>query len=256
MFGLSGTAIAGIAGAVGAVGGAAISANAANKAARTQADAANAASGLSQAQYEQNRTDLTPWREAGGTALGQMSAGTANGAEFNRDFTLADFQKDPGYQFRMDQGQQALERGAAARGGALGGGSLKALDRYGQNYASGEYQNAYNRFNADKASRFNRLASLAGTGQTATRDVANMGTANANQIGEYGLQGANARASGYVGQANAIGGGLSILSNLRNYGSLGYSGPNYGGPIYGTTEGGSGVNNGYGSDAIFNGWGG
>jgi hypothetical protein len=142
-----------------------------------------------------------------------MSAGTAAGGEFNRDFSLADFQRDPGYQFRMDQGSNALQSSAAARGGLLNGGSLKALDRYGQDYASGEYSNAYNRFNNDRTQRFNRLASLAGTGQTATRDVANQGTALATQNGNNLMQAANARASGYVGQGNAINGGLSTLGN-------------------------------------------
>lgn len=195
------------------VGGAVIGGIASNSAADTQADAANHASDVSQAQFEQNRTDMAPWRAAGETALGQMTTGTADGGEFNRDFSLADFQKDPGYQFRMDQGQSALERSAAARGGLMNGGTLKALDRYGQDYASGEYNNAYNRFNNDRTQRFNRLASIAGTGQTATRDVANQGTALATQLGNNTMQAANARASGYVGGANAVSSGLQSLGN-------------------------------------------
>lgn len=196
-----------------AVVGAAVSSNASRKASNKQADAARDANETGQDQYEQNRTDAAPWRAAGETALGQMSAGTAAGGEFNRDFSLADFNRDPGYQFRMDEGRNALESGAAARGGLLGGGTGKALERYGQNYASGEYSNAYNRFNKDRGDRFNRLASLAGVGQTATRDVASQGAALATQTGSNLMQGANARASGYIGQANAISDGMGTLGN-------------------------------------------
>lgn len=196
-----------------AVIGSAVSANASRSASNTQADSARDSNATARAQFEQNRIDSAPWRAAGETALGQLSAGTATGADFNRDFTLADFNRDPGYQFRLDQGQQGLERSAAARGGALGGGALKALSRYGQDYASGEYNNAYNRFNNDRTQRFNRLSSIAGTGQTATRDVANQGTALATQIGENNMQAANARASGYIGRSNAINDGIGTLGN-------------------------------------------
>lgn len=196
-----------------AVVGAAVSSDASRRASNTQADAANQANATNNAQYGQSRADLAPWRAAGETALGQLSAGTATGGDLNRNFTLADFQQDPGYQFRQQQGMRGIEDSAAARGGLLNGGTLKALDRYNQDYASGEFSNAYNRFNNDNTQRFNRLSSIAGTGQTATRDVANLGASNAQQIGGNTLQAGNARASGYVGQANAINGGLQNLGN-------------------------------------------
>ena len=245
----------GVSAAIGMVGGALISADASRRASNTQADAAKYAADSSQKQYEQNREDMAPWRQAGVTALGQLGAGTANGGEFNREFTLADFQKDPGYQFRMDEGSKALEHSAAARGGALSGGSLKALDRYSQDYASGEYSNAYNRFNTDKTTRFNRLSSLAGIGQTAATQIANDGTANAAAVGNYATQAANARASGYAGAANAINSGISGVQSAYTLSKL-FGNAGSGSGIYGTTVGGTGVNNGYGSDTIFNGWGG
>ena len=233
--------------AAAAVVGAGIGYSATTKAANTQADAANRATDISNQQFSQNRADMAPWRAAGETALGQLSAGTADGGEFNRNFTLADFQKDPGYQFRMDQGQSALEHSAAARGGLLNGGTLKAMNRYGQDYASGEFQNAYNRYNNDTTQRFNRLASLAGVGQTATRDVANMGMQNATQVGNNMMSAANARASGYMGQANAIGSGINTLGNwyqqnnamntpMARYNTLSSAG---------TSSGGYGYNNGF-----------
>jgi hypothetical protein len=63
--------------------------------------------------------------------------------------TAATEQNDPGYQFRMDQGNQALNRRAAANGSLLSGGTLKALARYNQDYASNEFQNVYNRAQGD-----------------------------------------------------------------------------------------------------------
>ncbi len=197
-----------------AVIGGVVASNSAKKAANAQRDAANTASQTELEQYYQNREDMQPWRDAGIDALGQMRAGTAVGGDFNRDFTLADFTKDPGYGFRLGEGTQALERSAAARGGALSGAALKGITRYGQDFASGEYQNAYNRFNADRTQRFNRLASLAGVGQTATRDVAQQGAQVASNVGNNIMGAGNAQASSYVAQGNAIGGAANTLGNF------------------------------------------
>ena len=65
--------------------------------------------------FDKNRADMEPWRQASLPALDQLSAGTAPGGDFNRDFTLADFNRDPGYQFRMDEGMRGIEGSAAAR---------------------------------------------------------------------------------------------------------------------------------------------
>jgi hypothetical protein len=241
--------------AIGAVAGSLISADASGNAADAQAKSAEDANRLAQDQFNQNRADSQPWRDAGTQALGQLTSGTSAGGDFSRDFTLADFNKDPGYQFRMDQGSNALQTSAASRGGLLSGGTLKALDRYGQDYASGEYSNAYNRFNNDRTQRFNRLSSIAGLGQTATRDVAQQGTALAGQLGENGMQAANARASGYIGTANAINGGAQSLGNWyqgqqavgNRYGGVGSSGWQAGG-MNGTNDASMFSNSGNAND--------
>lgn len=216
-----GSAVVGAAGSI--IGG--------NKAAGAQqeATAANAALTREQMledrrQYDLARQDLAPYRDAGYTALGQLGKGTADGGEFNRNFTMADFEADPGYQFRMDEGKKALESSAAARGGALSGGALKAIARYGQDVASGEYGAAYNRYNNDLTTRFNRLSSLAGTGQTATNSSIAAGSAlsdnlqagNANLISGNNAS-ANARASQYAGTAGAIG---NAVNNVGSYFAL------------------------------------
>lgn len=148
--------------------------------------------------------------------------------DFNRDFTIADFQKDPGYQFRMDEGSRAVENTALARGGFFSGRAGKELERFGQDYASGEYSNAYNRFNNDRTTRFNRLATLAGVGQTATNTGIASGANSANNISDLIVGRANATAAGRVGQANAFNEGVQTLGNLylqRQYGGAPGSSP-------------------------------
>lgn len=198
----------------GAVIGGVASTAAAGKASKAQQNAANTASQTELEQFYQNREDMQPWRDAGTTALGQMTTGTKEGGEFNRDFSLADFNKDPGYEFRMEQGQRALDASAAARGGALSGAAIKGAARYGQDFGSNEYQNAYNRFNNDRTQRFNRLASLAGVGQTATRDVAQMGAQAASNVANNQIGAGNAQASSYIGKANAVNNTVSSLGNF------------------------------------------
>jgi hypothetical protein len=152
-------------------------------------------------------------------------------ASLMKGFTNKDFEVDPGYAFRMSEGMKALERSAAARGGLLSGATLKGTQRFGQDLASQEYNNAFNRFQANRASQgqeynnaFNRfqaersgtlnpLQSLSGVGQSTANMLTNVGQNYASQAGETLMGGANARASGYVGQANAIGGTIGNLSN-------------------------------------------
>lgn len=207
---MSGIATAVVASAV--IGGA-VASDSSRRAANAQKDAANQATQTELEQYRQNREDMQPWREAGRDALRQLTD-QLGGGEFDRNFTMADFVKDPGYDFRQQQGQRGFESSAAARGGVLSGGALKGLLRYNQDFASGEFQNAYNRFNNDRTQRFNRLASVAGIGQTATRDVAQMGQQTASNVGNNIIGAGNAQASSYVGQGNAIGGIANTLGNF------------------------------------------
>jgi hypothetical protein len=182
---------------------------AAGNAAKQQAAAASEANRLQRDMFQQQRKDQAPWREAGASALGDLA-----NPDFKRDFTSADFQKDPGYDFRMQEGQKALERSAAARGGLQSGGTLKALSRYGQDFASNEYNNAYNRFNADRDRRFNRLSSIAGLGQTANNQIGAAGQNYANQVGANQMGAANAAGAAGIASANAWGNSLSGIGNL------------------------------------------
>lgn len=201
---IAGAAIIG--GGLGLAGGI-MGANAAENAAALQADAANRATEMQWKMYEQQRADAEPWRQAGIRALSQMAD-----PNFMKSFSMADFQQDPGYAFRMQEGQKALERSAAAKGGLMSGGFAKALSKYGQDYASNEYSNAYNRFTNDQTNRFNRLSSLAGAGQTANNTLSNLGMNYANQAGQNMMGAANAGAAGQIASANAWGNSLSGIA--------------------------------------------
>lgn len=225
----------GIVGAVAVVGGALIAANGAKEAASTQAEAADRASGVSDRQYnltradnlrqyEQVRADQAPYRAAGTDSLARLSRGTADGGEYSKSFGMADYQADPGYQFRLEQGQKGINNAASSRGGQYSGATLKALANFNSGRASQEYGAAYSRFNTDKTTKFNRDASMAGIGQTAnsaignagtnaTNAITSAGTQNASNQGQYLQNAGEARASGYVGTSNAIGSGIRQLAN-------------------------------------------
>lgn len=202
----------------GSILGGVISGNAAKDAAGVQAAAGDRATAETARQYEQNRQDMMPWHDAGVDALGQITAGIKPGGDFNRDFTLADFNADPGLQFRMNQGRDAVEGSAAARGGLLSGGTLKALTNYGQEFGSQEYGKAYDRFNNNMTTRFNRLSSVAGNGQTATTNTAQMGAAATESGNQTRMQSANATASGIMGAGNSLTSGIN--SGINGYMSL------------------------------------
>lgn len=161
-----------------------------------------------------NLGSLLPQAQAAMDA--QNAPRSADFGALTKKFTLADYEADPGYAFRLTEGQKALDRSAAARGGLQSGSALKAAARFGQDYASNEYGNAYTRFNTDQSTKFNRLASLAGIGQTANAASAAAGQNYANQAGGYAMTNAanqgnaalaagNARGAGYTGLANALG---------------------------------------------------
>jgi hypothetical protein len=150
----------------------------------------------------------------------RMTGGDVNDPMFGKyataEYTPEMFAKgiDPGYQFRLKEGMQGLERSAAARGGLLSGGTLKGIQRYGQDMASQEYTNAFNRYQAERTGTLNPFQAMAGQGQSTANTLTNLGMNYANQAGEAYMGAGNARASGYVGQANAINQGISGISNM------------------------------------------
>lgn len=212
-------------------------ADAASDAAKLQAAGQAAALEELKRQFDLSRADQMPWLTAGKDSLAQLAALMAPGGELTRKFSAADFEADPGYQFQLAEGEQAANRAAAARGGYNSGRTLKELMRYGQGLASTTYQDAYNRYNTDQTNLYNRLAGIAGTGQTAATTLGDAGANYAANVGNTltggataqaasRIAGANARTSGYMGAANAITGGINnyqqsqwLSQLLRKYGA-------------------------------------
>ena len=197
-------------GAGGAVVGGLISGSAARSAAGTQAAAADRAAELQREMFERQIELQEPWRKAGEQALNKLIPLTDY-----QQFGMQQFKADPGYGFRMSEGMKALERGAAARGGLLSGATLKGVQRFGQDLASQEYQNAFNRYQAERQARLGPLQSLAGVGQTTAQQLGQAGQQMASNVGEALTGGAAARASGYVGGANALTGALGTYLNYQ-----------------------------------------
>jgi hypothetical protein len=193
------------------LGAAALGAASSRSAAKTQAAAANQAADLQREQFERQVELQAPFREAGVTALNKLVPLATEYTPFGMD----QFQQDPGYAFRMSEGMKGLERSAAARGGLLSGSTLKGIQRFGQDLASQEYQNAFNRYQTERNARLNPLQSLAGVGQTSTNQLGAAGQSMASGVGEAMGAGAQARASGYMGMANAIGGGVGQYMNYQ-----------------------------------------
>lgn len=196
-------------GAGGAIVGGMLSGSAARSAASTQAAATQQAADAQERMFERQVQLSEPWRAAGEQALNRLMPLATQYTPFGMD----QFQADPGYAFRLSEGQKALERSAAARGGLMSGATGKNLLRYGQEMGSQEYQNAFNRYQAERQARLQPLQSLAGVGQTTAQQLGQAGMQTAQNIGELGTSGAAARASGYVGQANALSSALGGASN-------------------------------------------
>ena len=202
---------AAIIGGGASIAGSMISSNGAQNAAQTQAQAASQAAQLQYQEYQQQQQAQAPWIAAGAQALPQLSSMAAQAPTF----TAQDFANnmDPAYQFDLQQGQQAIQRSAAASGGLASGGTLKSLSDYSQGQASNEYQNAYNRFMDSQNTQFNRLASVAGIGQTANNTLGAAGQNMANNVGNEMTGAANAIGASQIASANAYGNSLSSIGN-------------------------------------------
>jgi hypothetical protein len=198
----------------------------ASKAADVQVAAADRAAELQAEQFRQLREDQAPYREAGYNALANLQR-TAGNVPAAFKFGDYEFKADPGFGFRLSEGQKALDRQAAARGGLISGGALKAATRFGQEMGSQEYGNAYNRaltsYNTDVAREnqlYNRQAGLAGIGQTSTNLVGQAGQNYATSAGNLMTGAGAAQAAGQVGAANALTGGLGTYLNYNQGNAL------------------------------------
>ena len=197
-----------------AVVGGVVASNTAGKAAKAQSSASMQSSAL-QGQYADESLNLQrdifnqqvelnkPWQDEGLQALKQYASNPSFSFNYN------DLTADPSYKFRQKEGINALDMSAAARGKLLSGAQDKALTQYGQNLASEEYSNAYNRalqnYNTDQ----NRQLNLANIGRGAAGQTQ-------NAMAQYGQGASNIlQNTGNAMAQNAMNQG-NVMSNLYN----------------------------------------
>ena len=199
--------------------GGSMQSSAAKSAAASTAAATDQATQLQREMFQQQRQDQMPFMQAGQTALNALIPMATNYQKFGMD----QFQQDPGYAFRLSEGQKALDRQAAARGGLISGGALKAAQRYGQDMGSQEYTNAFNRYQTERNAQLNPLQSLAGVGQTSTNTLGQAGQNYASNVGNALMnQGANAGNARMAG-ANAYGSALSGIGSAYGKNPVSFS---------------------------------
>ncbi len=265
-------------GAIASLAGSLISSSAAGDAAQTQANATNAATGEQQREYDINRGDLAPYRNAGTNALSQLmvlmglqpnrnASPTGNGSttpdypasygvdgpngywarpgngqpdtwvpyptasssnvtpdanfgELTKKFSIADFWNDPvvkaSYQAGLDLGTKALKNAAPLTTGLDSGAALKELTKFGTDYTGNMAAGSQARYVADQANEYNRLAGLAGTGQTAATATGQLGSQAATNISNLQSAQGNASAASQIAQGNAWAGGLNSVANWWN----------------------------------------
>lgn len=153
---------------------------------------------------------------------------------FTKPFDVTEFYKyqDPGYAFRLQQGNQAVQNRNSAGSGALSGSAYKDLIDYSQGAASTEYGAAFDRYNTSQGNIFNRLSQLAGLGQNAAANVGNQGTTLAGNAGQFTSNAGTAAGAGIVGAGNALSNGATNAWLWNQYGSSNpqkqVPGPTYG----------------------------
>jgi hypothetical protein len=205
-----------------AVAGGAMAASGAKKASKVQAQSARDANAAQERMFQRQVELQEPFRQGGMTAQQEIMQLLGIGGDQNapgygsmgKAFGASDFQQDPGYQFRQSEGMKALERSAAARGNLMSGSTMKGIQRFGQDLASQEYQNAFNRYQVERSAKLNPLQSLMGSGQSS----ANVLTGAAGQMGQNEASNiynaGQARASGYIGQSNALNQALGQVAGI------------------------------------------
>jgi hypothetical protein len=213
--------------AISNIFGANKAAGAATDAAQTQANAAKYAADLQNQNLQQTRQSLQPFINTGYDAQGYLrnllglGSPTDSGTygSLTKPFDAQTFQqyKDPGYEFQLQQGQQALQNSQAAKDGVLSGAALKDLIGFNQGMANNAYQNAFSRYMTQNDATYNRLSNLLGIGENAAAGLGNTGAQVTSGIGNTLTSGAAAQAAGQVGAANAW---TNAINNANGYYAL------------------------------------
>ena len=219
---ITGTALTATGAAVGAAAiGAGASIYGAKKASRAQRRAAKQQAATAKETLANQTAIQSPYTGAGSAGVNELArqlgvsgdAASAGYGSLATPFSATDFTADPGYGFRLAEGQKALEHSAAARGNLLSGSAMKGTQRFAQGLASDEYKNAFDRYTAERDARYGKLLGLTNVGANAANTMTSAtGAAGGNVANAQGAAG-EATASGYVGGANAINNGIGSVSS-------------------------------------------
>jgi hypothetical protein len=228
--GAAGAATSGVLGYEGQKG----VANASENAAQLQATEAQNALNFQEQEFNTTQANQKPFLQAGQTAVNDLSGLLAPGGSLSQPWTgtfnaptAAQAAATPGYQFTLQQGQNAIQNSAAAQGNLLSGGTEAALDQYSQGLASTNYQQAfnnaltqygtsYNTFENNQANQFNRLASVAGLGQTTATQLGSQGQQAANNTSNIDLTAGAQQGQDAVNAASAMASGYNAIGNSAN----------------------------------------
>lgn len=224
-----------------AIGGGLIQKNAVTQAQRAQERALNRAEGATTGAYNEAKGYQQPYYDVGTQGMRSLASMVNQGAfdvnPYQYQMQQApneqfNFQADPGYAWRMQQGTNAINSNAAAAGNQLSGATLKALAKYGQNMASQEYGNAFDRFNQNRNfaqgqyqfgtttgmqnamnqynaanqqanQRYDRFENLAGYGQQAASNLGNLATGYGQNMSGLATDRGNVQAQGIMGRGQA-----------------------------------------------------
>ena len=209
-------------------------AEAAREGAQLQYSATQDAARQQREMFEILNAQQAPYRAAGGGALtkiSEMMPQLTQTPEGYKPFTAADLKTNlaPNYEFMLGQGLGATRQALNVGGG--GSNVERGGVKFAQDYASNAYQNALQNYMTQEAQKFNqqqtglgnvynRLAGIAGIGQTATGQTTNLGTGTAGNLGQLAIGGATALGAGNIGAANVMAGGLQGIGNAATLASM------------------------------------
>jgi len=206
---------------------------AAERAADAQTEAQQRALDFQKQIYGESAQRLDPYLQAGQQGLQQFQSEIAGFNQPTLNYTQSDFNlanwKDPGYDFRLAEAQKAIDASTAAKGMTLGSGALKSLQTRGQDMASQEYQNAFDRWQKESAMRYGQasdqygrdyafgqnkianLGNLANVGLNAAWTLGNLGSGFSGSMSNLMTAQGDARANAALAQGGANAAGWSNL---------------------------------------------
>jgi hypothetical protein len=175
------------------------------------------------AQFQQTTANVAPYLTAGTSSLQDLVTGTQPGGGLNQQaytpFTTAQFQQDPGYQFQLQQGQNALTNQESVTGGPNSN-NMKSLVGYTQGLANTDYQTALGNYiqqfqvgNQATQQQYTNVSNQAAQGLSAGLQQGQIGIDTAQSVGSNLVGAGNVLAAGTVGSANAITGAASTGYN-------------------------------------------